>query len=499
MKNRILPFFGLILAILLSVSCQKDDDPTPTIETEELIYAELAFPGQMGESVTIQFDGAEVECEYINGYYVYQGDMLLNIDQTKSSKGGAITATSMRWPYGVVYYTINSNLPNQNRITDAIKHWEARTDLVFEERTDEEDYLEFVLHPDGCYSWVGMKGGRQEVNIANWGTTGNVIHEIGHAIGLIHEHSKKNRDDYIIILWGNIIPRFAKHFNKKDNCLITEGLDFGSVMMYASTSFRRGTEPTITKKDGSTFTVQRNGLSDQDVEMVSMIYSDLHDPVYEFGFADMPSNVHITSDGIYYYTVGDGSYYSGKVNKFDKDGTWLATYQMDAMRGRGLSYNHSDGFLYASIEGGHIVRLSNLETGKVDTIYTNVMQNPECSFALSADGEKYYDFYEGTLRVVDFVNGQLITTITGLSCGSDIYYGAGVIAVDVTYMYTWDASWGIVYVYNHKGVLQRTLEIERGDVGPSLSIIEGYLFVADDPLYDPGFWWVYNIRNPIKE
>lgn len=55
------------------------------------------------------------------------------------------------------------------------------------------------------------------------------------------------------------------------------------------------------------------------------------------------------------------------------------------------------------------------------------------------------------------------------------------------------------YVYNHNGIFQRTLEIDRGDVGISLSVFDGYLFVADDPTYDPGFWWRYNIRNPVNE
>lgn len=64
------------------------------------------------------------------------------------------------------------------------------------------------------------------------------MHELGHAIGLIHEQARPDRDDTVIINWNNIYPGNWLQF---DEANLTETqtygvpYDVGSLMHYGST------------------------------------------------------------------------------------------------------------------------------------------------------------------------------------------------------------------------------------------------------------------------
>lgn len=59
-----------------------------------------------------------------------------------------------------------------------------------------------------------------------------VAHEIGHAIGLLHQHSRADRDDYVHINWENI-PKSSQYYFKRENAS-TFGVpyDYTSLMQY---------------------------------------------------------------------------------------------------------------------------------------------------------------------------------------------------------------------------------------------------------------------------
>ncbi len=134
----------------------------------------------------------------IDGIPIFEGDIAIPLggigDHDTASEGVersvAITGQHYRWPNGIVAYTIQSSLPNKERVTKAIAEIEANTSLRFVKRTssnasDFPNYIEFFAG-SGCWSYVGMRGSKQQISLAAGCGNGSTIHEILHALGMWH-------------------------------------------------------------------------------------------------------------------------------------------------------------------------------------------------------------------------------------------------------------------------------------------------------------------------
>jgi hypothetical protein len=222
----------------------------------------------------------------IDGQAVFEGDIVLGTAEQLGTaetpvpaperatavlvEGVGITGVGFRWPGGLIPFRIDSNLPNQQRVTDAISHWERNTFIRFVQRTNEPNFVTF-RSGGGCSSQVGMSGGEQFVTLGANCSTGNAIHEIGHFIGLWHEQSREDRDNFVTIDFTNIDPAFAHNFNQQ----ITDGddigpYDYGSIMHYGAFGFAVDpTRPTIIAPQPIG---QRNALSLGDILAVATMY-----------------------------------------------------------------------------------------------------------------------------------------------------------------------------------------------------------------------------------
>jgi len=218
-------------------------------------------------------------------------------------------------------------------------------------------------------------------------------------------------------------------------------------------------------------------------------------PNLSFDESPYNHNIHITSDGNFYYTINGGNSANGMINKFDLAGNFVQTFPIQ-IDGRGLSYNFPDGNFYASLYGGDIVRINSLAAGTFTTIYTGIMQDAQASFSMSPDGTKFYNFFGGTLYVHDFATGAILDTITGLQFGAGNYGGNACVAVDTNFIYTWNSTIKTVYIYDQSGNQVNTMVLDSGDNGHSLSIANGKLFVSKDANYAIGTWYGYDLYPP---
>ena len=270
-----------------------------------------------------------VAAAIVDGNVVAEGDMVLGpeeeiIPAPVAGEGGhdvaessAIIGQQRRWEGGVIPFAIvesdaggtwgGSGDLMRSRIQQAIAHWEANTPIRFVPRTSEPDYVVFTAGR-GCAAHVGRRGGKQSIWLQgrflflDGCGVGNIIHEIGHAVGLWHEQSRCDRDAWIRVECQNIDParrhNFSRHCSAAGGCwsptecdtltgCSTDGLDVGpydyaSVMHYPATAFSRNGSPTITPLrplPPGVVLGQRQSLSQGDILAVQALYPPSPPPI----------------------------------------------------------------------------------------------------------------------------------------------------------------------------------------------------------------------------
>lgn len=224
MKKKII--FSNCIFLLSLLACTNElKEETSSLNTIpiDVINLEEAFPNKTKETVTLQ-NG--ISFERYNDLIIWGGDMIISekmfnsFNNPTQTRGGIVNNPDFKWPNGIVYYKFDSAISKTTKehIQQAMDEWKQSTSkiITFTERTSQKNYIKFI-NGDGNYSSVGMRGGEQILSISKYDSNkGTALHEIGHALGLIHEQQRRDRDEYINIngtifsLIKKVISRYGK-------------------------------------------------------------------------------------------------------------------------------------------------------------------------------------------------------------------------------------------------------------------------------------------------
>jgi hypothetical protein len=172
------------------------------------------------------FRGERRFAELVDGRYIIEGDIIVSPEDQwcageeslhsagNESVGTQTHATRVqgmyKWPNGRIVFKVSPALSATllAAVYQAMDNWEAAVPgIVFVPYVASATaYVDIKPGVEGrpCQSALGWQNAPRELLLPSTCGVNAIEHELGHAMGLYHEQSRKDRDSFVIIHWSKI-------------------------------------------------------------------------------------------------------------------------------------------------------------------------------------------------------------------------------------------------------------------------------------------------------
>jgi Astacin (Peptidase family M12A)/Bacterial pre-peptidase C-terminal domain len=274
MRKRFTVQTGLCCSLILLAGCQ---NPASTLEPKTDELHTLGMDAQTAPTtITWKNEATDstqtIQVARVGDKIVYQGEALGDWTNGDALQAKAAIVTTRKWTNNTVPYVINANSNTRAQVFQAVEYYNTKTNLRWVARTTQTDYVEFI-NGSGCWSYVGRIAGKQQISLGSNGCgVSGALHEMGHALGLHHEQSRPDRNQYVQVRLDLIPDNIEYNWAIESESRGFGNYDYYSIMHYGLTY--KGTQVIEVLQTGIDQSKIGNGsgLTVTDISGVNYLY-----------------------------------------------------------------------------------------------------------------------------------------------------------------------------------------------------------------------------------